>query len=41
MTTTTQTAQYVASATASGREGRAVTSDGRNTVWHDFSDSDH
>ncbi|GAA3719347.1 organic hydroperoxide resistance protein [Terrabacter ginsenosidimutans] len=32
MTTTTQTAQYVASATASGREGRAVTSDGRLDV---------
>ena len=28
----TQTAQYVASATASGREGRAVTSDGRLDV---------
>ena len=28
MTTTTQLAQYVASATASGRDGRAVTSDG-------------
>ena len=32
MSTTTQTAQYVASATASGREGRAVTSDGRLDV---------
>ena len=32
MSTITQTAQYVASATASGREGRAVTSDGRLDV---------
>src|SRR3954466_8485024 len=32
MTSTTQIAQYVASATASGREGRAVTSDGRLDV---------
>src|SRR6478752_7360469 len=32
MSTATQTAQYVASATASGREGRAVTSDGRLDV---------
>ena len=32
MSTTTQTAQYVASATASGREGRTVTSDGRLDV---------
>jgi len=31
-TATTQTAQYVASAMASGREGRAVTSDGRLDV---------
>ena len=32
MSTTTQAAHYVASATASGREGRAVTSDGRIDV---------
>jgi len=32
VSTATQTAQYVASATASGREGRAVTSDGRLDV---------
>ncbi|MEO7752927.1 MAG: organic hydroperoxide resistance protein [Terracoccus sp.] len=32
MSTTTQTARYVASATASGREGRAVTSDGKLDV---------
>ena len=32
MSTATMTAQYVASATASGREGRAVTSDGRLDV---------
>ena len=32
MSTATQTAPYVASATASGREGRAVTSDGRLDV---------
>jgi osmotically inducible protein OsmC len=31
-TTATHTAQYVASATASGREGRAVSSDGRLDV---------
>ena len=32
MSSATQTASYVASATASGREGRAVTSDGRLDV---------
>jgi Ohr subfamily peroxiredoxin len=32
MTTTAQQARYLASATASGREGRAVTSDGRLDV---------